>query len=338
MTDTKDQILRQLRIGWISYWNLMPLGKELSKLKYGKIEQVSGHPTQVNQWLRDGKVNLAPCSSINLIHDPRSEIAIPAGVSSDGTVKSVYLGFTRNHEELFGHIKERQIALRDIVRTARQKFGNDNRKISNYVWSLALELPQIPLSKAPTIKFSNSSATSVALSKVLYKLWFGNDAYEVNCIRTSQMPTPSKSAIELVIGDSALERKCTFYKTYDLGLAWKEMTGLPFVFAVWQSMGESINGWRRAIMEAAELAETKMKVEPAQYLPTMLPQDDQGNSINLSKYWECINYKLGPDEFKGLLLYLNLAKDLKPEVMRNEKNIIKLTRWQELSKSNIIIH
>lgn len=315
-------------MGWISYWNLLPLGKELARLKHNHIEQFAGHPTQVNQWLREGKVHLAPCSSINLISDPRAEIAIPIGVSSDGPVKSVYLGLGRHHEEWFAHVQERQALLRDIVRSARAQFGLDARKISSYIWRMVAELPQIPLEKAPRIKFSSASATSVMLSKILYRLWFGHDAYELNCIRMQNTINTGKAPVELVIGDTALVRKSSFYKTYDLGTAWKELTGLPFVFAVWQSMGGSINGLRKTIIDTAELAESKMKVEPTQYYPSTMPVDEQGKVINLDKYWGCINYRLGPDEFKGLLIFLSMARDLKSNQEKDDSNIIKIMRLQ----------
>ena len=42
----------------------------------------------------------------------------------------------------------------------------------------------------------------------------------------------------LIIGDRALQNRSKFSYIYDLGLGWKEMTGLPFVFAVWVSLKE----------------------------------------------------------------------------------------------------
>jgi chorismate dehydratase len=40
----------------------------------------------------------------------------------------------------------------------------------------------------------------------------------------------------LIIGDRALMNYNRYKYVYDLGLGWKEMTGLPFVFAVWVSL------------------------------------------------------------------------------------------------------
>ncbi len=37
----------------------------------------------------------------------------------------------------------------------------------------------------------------------------------------------------IVIGDRALEQRKISAYVYDLGTAWKEHTGLPFVFAAW---------------------------------------------------------------------------------------------------------
>ena len=42
----------------------------------------------------------------------------------------------------------------------------------------------------------------------------------------------------LVIGDRAFKQRLISPYIYDLGLAWKEVTGLPFVFAAWVSNKE----------------------------------------------------------------------------------------------------
>jgi chorismate dehydratase len=54
----------------------------------------------------------------------------------------------------------------------------------------------------------------------------------------------------LVIGDRAFKQIPLSKYRYDLGLAWKEMTGLPFVFAAWVSnkkmTAEFINSFNAA--------------------------------------------------------------------------------------------
>jgi hypothetical protein len=72
-----------------------------------------------------------------------------------------------------------------------------------------------------------------------------------------------------------------------------------------------------------------MKVEPTAYIPDMAPLDDQGKPIKLAEYWKSIYYKLGADDFKGLSLFLSLARDFSPGKYP-ESILAKMMRWQEL--------
>lgn len=93
---------------------------------------------------------------------------------------------------------------------------------------------EVPLAAIETIILDYQSKTSVALLKILLQehwkispeLIFGEIGYE-NKI--------SGTTAGLVIGDRAFEQRLKSKYIYDLGSAWKEMTGLPFVFAAWVS-------------------------------------------------------------------------------------------------------
>ena len=96
---------------------------------------------------------------------------------------------------------------------------------------------EVPLAEIETILLDYQSKTSVELLKLLLeehwkispRLVAGTDSYEENITGTTA---------GLVIGDRALEQRLRSKYIYDLGLAWKEMTGLPFVFAAWVSNKE----------------------------------------------------------------------------------------------------
>jgi predicted solute-binding protein len=331
LSESEKREVKTLSLGWIPYWNLHPMRKELLRKKHGEIDFKLGHPAKVNNWLSDGTVAMAPCSSICLLKNPKAEIAVPAGVAARGAVQSVYLGFQQEHSQLFEILRERREQAREWFLHARSMHGFDVRKISQVVWKASTSRSSIPLSLAPRMKLTSASETSVKLTQILYRLWFGREAYEINCER--DLPPTSAfgnhSPVELVIGDEALSRKRSFYRTLDLGAAWHEMTGLPVVFAVWQSQGEFLNGWRRVILDCAELAEARMKVEPTAYIPDTLPVDDQGKQIKLAEYWKSIHYKLGADDFKGLSLFLSLARDFTPGKY-DESVLAKMMRWQDL--------
>ncbi len=92
----------------------------------------------------------------------------------------------------------------------------------------------VPLKEIKTILLDYQSRTSVALLKILLKehwnispeLVAGTENYEQDI---------TGSTAGLVIGDRALSQRPKSKYIYDLGTAWKEMTGLPFVFAAWVS-------------------------------------------------------------------------------------------------------
>ena len=89
----------------------------------------------------------------------------------------------------------------------------------------------VPLLEIETILLDYQSRTSVALLKILLqehwkispKLIAGTTHYEQDI---------SGTTAGLVIGDRAFTQRLQSGYMYDLGSAWKEMTGLPFVFAV----------------------------------------------------------------------------------------------------------
>jgi chorismate dehydratase len=92
----------------------------------------------------------------------------------------------------------------------------------------------VPLNEIKIIFLDYQSRTSVALLKILLKehwkispvLVQASEGYENNI---------SGTTAGLVIGDRALQQRLKSTLIYDLSVAWKEMTGKPFVFAAWIS-------------------------------------------------------------------------------------------------------
>lgn len=326
--------IETLQVGMIPYWNLLPFKAELLRhtQKSGNFELKTGVPTQVNKWLLDNQIHLAPCSSICLSL-PGFEMAVPMGVVSNGAVQSVYLGLHSEHAPLLEILQQRVTEFAEIFSQAKKVHAYDARQVAQFVWDAVKELPNQQISICPSLKTSKSSATSNMLTKIIYNIWFGAGSYDEMLKRKFTRVYNDQKPIELVIGDEALQRQNQFYKIIDLGQLWKDLTGLPFVFAVWQSRGVFINGWRRRILEVGEIAENRMRIEPTVYLPSMTPQDDQGKNISLPDYWKSIYYKLGPNEFRGLLIFLCLARKLQ-EKQNDNSVVVKILRWQELSQSN----
>lgn len=91
----------------------------------------------------------------------------------------------------------------------------------------------VPATQIRSVACDSDSHTSVALAKILFaKLYKANPRF----IEMKQA-TSAPDEARLLIGDKVIcEEPLGFQHQIDLGEAWKELTGLPFVFAIWCAM------------------------------------------------------------------------------------------------------
>ena len=92
----------------------------------------------------------------------------------------------------------------------------------------------VDIREVTKITLDYQSITSVALLKILLK-----EYWDLKPLITKSNPgfenNIKGSNAELVIGDRAFKMNNQYKYIYDLSEIWKEMTGLPFVFATWVS-------------------------------------------------------------------------------------------------------
>jgi chorismate dehydratase len=93
---------------------------------------------------------------------------------------------------------------------------------------------EVPVNEIQIILLDYQSKTSVALLKILLKELWNINPKLVNAEQGYELCISGTTA-GLVIGDRAFEQLNKSKYSYDLGQAWKELTELPFVFAVWVS-------------------------------------------------------------------------------------------------------
>ncbi len=112
---------------------------------------------------------------------------------------------------------------------------------------------------AATVLVSASSRTSVQLLELLcHQVWDVRPRFVV--ARTEAQDLDELRALPheavLVIGDAALllAARGTYPFRYDLGEAWKEWTGLPFVFAVWAARREVVKRRKGGTAEGRNVA------------------------------------------------------------------------------------
>jgi chorismate dehydratase len=110
---------------------------------------------------------------------------------------------------------------------------------------------RVPLDSLQNVAVDGRSRTSVALLRILLSERYGvtPDFYSVKA-KLPEMLKAHEAA--LLIGDDAFTDLGAPH-VWDLGQAWKDLTGLPFVYAVW-TLGAGVDrdrvaGWLQASLD-----------------------------------------------------------------------------------------
>jgi len=160
-----------------------------------------------------------------------------------------------------------------------------------------LLLSEVPVAEIEIVMLDFQSRTSVLLVQMLFeKFWKKSPEFQDTaegfldeiCHRTAAV----------VIGDRALEMRSSYPYVYDLGEAWKNMTGLPFVFAAWISNKKLDPSWVTRFDQANSEGLTQL---------SEVVKQNPGTSVDLNEYYSrYLNYELDGEKRKGLDLFLNM--------------------------------
>lgn len=151
-----------------------------------------------------------------------------------------------------------------------------------------------PITSIKTLLLDAQSRTSNGLAQILLKHYWKRDV---------QIVTTGEADAYVLIGDRTFGKKDTVPFAYDLGYYWKEMTGLPFAFAVWVSNKELPNDFQHAFNEALAKG-----VEHPEEIIKGLPIYE---NLDYEKYLtENLDYHLTADKRKAIDQYLTLYKAL----------------------------
>lgn len=95
-------------------------------------------------------------------------------------------------------------------------------------------LTRVPVAEVGSVALTGQSATSVVLLKILLSQMYGLAPQYIPLTGGPQAALAEHDAV-LLIGDQALGAlyQGEWEHAYDLGILWKELTGLPMVFALW---------------------------------------------------------------------------------------------------------
>ncbi len=155
------------------------------------------------------------------------------------------------------------------------------------------DLPAEELS-GKSIAVTSHTSTSVQLLRILFA-----DHWRVADV---DLRGPNEDCdAELLIGDAALIRLYTGQQSrfaYDLSLEWKQMTGLPFVFARWvaraDATGPELGRFAETLHRSLSVGMPNLQeIASRVSIPGMSQQD-------VIKYLEGIIYELGEREYEAI--------------------------------------
>jgi chorismate dehydratase len=159
----------------------------------------------------------------------------------------------------------------------------------------------VPIEEAKEVLLDYQSRTSVRLAKILLKEYW----------KVTPLLTDAKADFRdhikgntagLVIGDRALEQRKVSSYVYDLGKAWKELTGLPFVFAAWVSNKKLDNQF---------IADFNATTGAGMQVIDKIVAQNPYPLFDLKKYFtQHISYTLDDKKKEGLNLFLEKLKYL----------------------------
>ena len=159
---------------------------------------------------------------------------------------------------------------------------------------------EVPLEQIETVLLDYQSRTSVMLVQYLFKFYWKLQPVFVNAA-TDFIQHIKGTTAAVVIGDRAFAQRTVSAYCFDLSLAWKSHTGLPFVFAAWVSNKPLSYRFIQAFNEANKTGITQ--------LDEVIKQNPY-SVFDLRKYYtQYIQYKLDNKKRAGLKLFLAYCTD-----------------------------
>ena len=157
-----------------------------------------------------------------------------------------------------------------------------------------------------SVALDTSSRSSVALTRILLERRFGA-RFESHDHPPDIDRMLASADAAVLIGDLALELDQDRYRVLDLGAAWTDWTGLPFVYACWTgrpgAMSES---------ECAQLANAK--ITGLAHVEEIAEKYAKGRDFPAAFYasylTESIRFDLGDSELEGIRLFFGYASEL----------------------------
>lgn len=261
-----------MKLGLLSYINILPvtLGLESGAIKGpGDLEMVSRHPSQLNQMISAGELTVSPVSSIQWLDSLERYTVVPQlCIASKGPVRSVQLFSRVPIDEL----KDEEIGVTGASATSCMLLR-----------IVKPNLVQVPI---PITDFAPDQSLDAGL-----------------CF-------PERFRAVLLIGDLALrfaQDSNNFVDSLDLGSAWRDLTGLPTVYAIWLGLREAQSQSKvRTITETLRTSRSWGE----EHLDRICQAASQRIGLSeqvVEEYYQGLGYRFGEAEAEGLIEFYQRA-------------------------------
>jgi chorismate dehydratase len=164
-----------------------------------------------------------------------------------------------------------------------------------------------PIDEVRSVAMDTASRTSVALLRVLCARLF-----KIAPEATPYQPDPramlASCDAALIIGDNALflDHVACGLNKIDLGAAWLELTGLPFVYAFWAGRPGTITGEDVSALQRSRDAGV---VQAAEVAAEAYPDEPRRRQVAERYLRDNMKYDLGDDARAGLELFYRYAAE-----------------------------
>jgi chorismate dehydratase len=181
------------------------------------------------------------------------------------------------------------------------------------VQSVAL-LSRLPLTRLAggTVLVSSETHTSAALLRILLADHLGIQVrFETGNLRDRLAAGDAPEAV-LAIGDDALALQAdgqgAWAVRWDLGQAWREITGLPFIFGVWVMRRDLASHAAGRAVDALLAAKERGKAD-LERIVALAAESGPLSRPAMARYFHGLVYDLGPEERQGLEAFYRALRD-----------------------------
>ena len=170
---------------------------------------------------------------------------------------------------------------------------------------------RVPIEQITHIHADIDSHTSVSLVRILMTECHAKQSEIVAFDTLQEAASADQSADHeamLLIGDKVVTNappKSTYPYQLDLGEAWKRLTGLPFVFAVWQARA----GWDLGALPERLAAQRRLNAERIDAIAEK-HAESHGWEFGIARQYlgRVLSYAVGPKELQAMERFAQLCK------------------------------